>query len=373
MQHAAPSQPQLNHDDEIDLFELFENIWNQKWLVLIVTNIALITGAAFAFLTTPTYEAKVHLLPPTSEGTVELRQQAQLAPVSQLATTSEPGNRDEAVKLKQFSTEDVYKTFVTTLQSNQAKRDFLSQPDVREYFEQFSDSPQSVWKMFNEQALAVSVPTKGSLVNVSVSFKMEDPELAAEFANRYVALAAQLTRTQLANDLRAEIKSVISAQELQIKNRKSLYISQLDIELSKLSEALHIAEQIGLDTPLKTDTIIDDTSRMMVDEVRKLYRLGSRALEAEIQAINQRRESETFIPGLMQLQQQLGLLSSMSVNEDKIVPATVDLPAEVPEKPIKPKKALILALSVVLGGMLGVMIALVRSAIRNRKAQKTAA
>jgi chain length determinant protein (polysaccharide antigen chain regulator) len=37
--------------------------------------------------------------------------------------------------------------------------------------------------------------------------------------------------------------------------------------------------------------------------------------------------------------------------------------------PIKPQKAMILALSVVLGGMLGVVIALVRSAVRNRKPQ----
>jgi hypothetical protein len=46
--------------------------------------------------------------------------------------------------------------------------------------------------------------------------------------------------------------------------------------------------------------------------------------------------------------------------------------ARTPGAPIKPKKALILALSVVLGGMLGVFAALIRGAIRKRKAAQTA-
>ncbi len=369
MQQNAPSPQKLSHDDEIDLFELFENIWHQKWLVVFVTSIALILGGAFAFLSTPIYEAKVELLPPNSKDTVELRRQEVIDSTAGVNNHSEVS---KTVKLKQFSTEDVYNAFVTTLQSNQAKREFLAQPDIREYFAQFSDSPQSQWQTLNEQALSVSIPPKGPLVKVSASFQLEDPVLTSDFANRYVALVSQLTRAQMANDLRAEIRSNIEALELQIENRKSLYISQLDTELSKLHEALRIATQIGLESPLKTDSMISDDSAMMVDEIRKLYRLGSRALEAEINAIDQRRENTVFIPGLMQLQQQLSLLRSMTVSEEKILPATIDLSAEVPETPIKPKKALVLALSAVLGGILGVMIALLRSAINNRQNKASA-
>lgn len=338
------------NDDEIDLFELIEGLWQQKWLIVICTLVALGLGAAYAFLTPPTYEAKTHLLPPTSKDTVELRQ---------------PNS------IKQFSPEEVYNAFISTLQSNQAKREFLAQPDVLEYFAQFSDSTQVQWRTLNN-ALSVAVPSKPPINNVSVAFKLQQSDIAAEFANRYVELATELTRNQLANDLRAEIESKVEALELQIANRKSLYISQLDTELRKLNEALGIAKQIGQESPLQSDIIIDDKSVMMVDEVRKLYRLGSRALEAEISAINQRRESEAFIPDLMQLEQQLSLLQSMAVNESRITPATIDLQAEAPESPIKPKKALILALSVVLGGMLGVFAALIRGAIRKRKAAQTA-
>jgi len=41
--------------------------------------------------------------------------------------------------------------------------------------------------------------------------------------------------------------------------------------------------------------------------------------------------------------------------------------AEVPETPIKPKKSLILALGLVLGGMFGVFIAIIRGMVKTRK------
>ncbi|NQY25962.1 MAG: hypothetical protein HRT92_02150 [Piscirickettsiaceae bacterium] len=50
-----------------------------------------------------------------------------------------------------------------------------------------------------------------------------------------------------------------------------------------------------------------------------------------------------------------------------IQPVQVDLAAEISKKPIKPKKVLILAVSLVLGFMLGVFGALIRSFIHNRQ------
>ncbi|MOA51848.1 hypothetical protein D3C78_1750450 [compost metagenome] len=46
---------------------------------------------------------------------------------------------------------------------------------------------------------------------------------------------------------------------------------------------------------------------------------------------------------------------------------TLDSAAEVPETPIKPKKLLIFAIGLILGGMLGIFIALVRSMLRKNR------
>ena len=50
--------------DEIDLIELFRGLWQQKALILIFTLVALISAAAFVFLSHPEYEAKAGVLPP---------------------------------------------------------------------------------------------------------------------------------------------------------------------------------------------------------------------------------------------------------------------------------------------------------------------
>ena len=46
-----------------------------------------------------------------------------------------------------------------------------------------------------------------------------------------------------------------------------------------------------------------------------------------------------------------------------------DGPIEQPDRPIKPKKGLIILLGLVLGGMLGFMIALVRHFVLTRKSR----
>jgi LPS O-antigen subunit length determinant protein (WzzB/FepE family) len=59
-------------------------------------------------------------------------------------------------------------------------------------------------------------------------------------------------------------------------------------------------------------------------------------------------------------------LRSLNVDVSTLKLATVDQLAMQPIKPIKPKKALILALGLVLGGMLGLFIALLRNMLQRK-------
>ena len=42
-------QPTPPYDDEIDLFQLFETIWDGKWMVVAITAVATLLGGLFAF------------------------------------------------------------------------------------------------------------------------------------------------------------------------------------------------------------------------------------------------------------------------------------------------------------------------------------
>ena len=149
-----------------------------------------------------------------------------------------------------------------------------------------------------------------------------------------------------------------------------MYTTELEKEVTKLREALSIAATLGLTSPLSTDSVDNEKNNLMIDEVRRLYKLGSKALEAEITALQNRKHNESFIPGLSTLLQQSELLSSVEINKDNIQPIQIDLAAELNEKPIKPRKFLILAVSIILGLFMGIFTALFAGFITRVKKEK---
>ena len=60
------------NDDEIDFFELFQTLWEGKWLISAVTVIAILAGGWFLGFKEPAYESKlvysVDTIPPFYEG-----------------------------------------------------------------------------------------------------------------------------------------------------------------------------------------------------------------------------------------------------------------------------------------------------------------
>jgi chain length determinant protein (polysaccharide antigen chain regulator) len=110
------------------------------------------------------------------------------------------------------------------------------------------------------------------------------------------------------------------------------------------------------------------TASVVTEEMRYLYSEGTSALSAEIETIIERKKNPAMVDGLLEIQQRLALLSSVSFDAAKVMPVTIDLAAEAPEQRIKPKRSLIVALSTVVGGMLAILFVLIRNVVRNRKA-----
>lgn len=95
-----------------------------------------------------------------------------------------------------------------------------------------------------------------------------------------------------------------------------------------------------------------------------MYMRGSKALKAEIQALESRVSDDPFIPTLRTLQEQQRLFNSLSINPEKVAVFRQDGSVDIPDTPVKPKKALILAIGLMAGGLLGVFLVLVRLLFR---------
>ena len=346
-------------DDEIDLFELIETLWKEKVLIILFTVFAAVGGAGYAFLATPTYEAEVRLLPPSSKDVAELNK---LSGAPYVANANANANANAI-----FAPSSVFERFVQNLESSSLRKEFLMKPEVSSFYNPDGQPTSRVWKGFSE-SLVVSKPGKNSNAT-TLKVALSDPVLTADFANAFVDLALSSTKVDLISDFQEELSQSKDRITATIDSRKQTYVSQIETELAKLREAKLVASKIGIEREDSTDRLAGANENLMVDEMRRLYRLGTVAISAEIEAMQARIKDDSLIPGLVALQQQLAYLDSISLDADKIRPAVVDLEAAEPLSPIKPKKSLILALSVVLGGMVGVMFVLIRSAVRNRKAK----
>ncbi|EXF43995.1 putative chain length determinant protein [Pseudomonas sp. BAY1663] len=192
---------------------------------------------------------------------------------------------------------------------------------------------------------------------------------------------------------RAQLQDELSALREELKTRRTNRIQQL-------SEAISIADSLGIRTPTSPSTMTAAThggTQVIRTEVTNqetpLYFMGTEALIAErdalanrksddfvepriaeiqselamlknnreVEILKEREGEDLYLANLAQLREEAARLKGIKLDTERLRLVRLDQPALESLKPVKPKKAMILALGLVLGGMLGVFIALVRS------------
>lgn len=347
------SARQIHSDDEIDLFELFQGLWTQKWLIVLVALVITVSAASYAFFSTPIYEARIAVFPPS---------------LSDIAGFNL--GRRGGVGLKPFSVNDVYAVFARNLQSERSRRQFFRDvylPSLNEA--QRSGSQDSLYKKFNGN-FSIKAPDKNQPDRYSVVVQHYNPELASIWAKHYIdQVAAQSLNEMLQN---AERELAVQARNVmqQIRSERDSAKAHRDDRTKRLREALIVAEAIGLDnSPVITGRGSNDGELSAFIDGSLMYMRGAKALRAEMQVLMARTSDDPFIPELRNLERQYQLFAGVSFDRDKIAVFRQDGEVDVPDSPIKPKKPLIVALGVVLGGMFGVFIALIRLMLIKRFAR----
>ncbi len=340
--------PGRYNNDEIDLRELFANMWADRLLILLFTLVIGGAAAAYAYRLTPVYEAKSSLLPP---------RQSDIAGYNL-------GRR--AASLPNFKVDDVYSIFTRNLISEAARRSFFREVYLPSLDEANRNQPQDrLWKRFNSELTVKAPDVKNRPEYFEVRVELKDPELAAQWSNLYVERAADLARSDMQQNVRQEIDTRVQEIERQIEVLREAALKQREDRIARLKEALTVADQVGMDAPQVTPgrTSSDGDLSSFVDG-SLMYMRGAKAIRAELQVLEARESDDPFINELRGLQSQLVFLQRIVVKPDNVAVLTLDSAAEVPETPIKPNKVRILALGVVLGGMLGIFIALMRWIMR---------
>lgn len=343
------------YSDEIDLFQLCADLWRKRVLIMLCTVAVLACGVGYAYLAPEVYKAEASLLPPPASSLAELTAANQYRVTPSLSPL-------EAVF--EVSPKDAFDLTNRYLGSAEVKRKLINSPV-------FVKSVDGASPKAAELKMSVSLPNvKKQRNHTVVSIELHYAGQAAELVNEWIEIAMQGARDELVENTRVALQEKIKTIDQQIEVKKKHGLSQLDAELLQLREAKIIADKSGFLEPVDIATenlVTGNRSHTNVMRLRSLYLVGSRVLSAEIEALESRREKGEGYTGLDQLELQLVALQQITLNPDLVKTAKVDLRAVPPEGSIKSKRTLIMLVSLVLGAMVGIFVALISQGMEKRR------
>ncbi|AZF53026.1 regulator of O-antigen component of lipopolysaccharide chain length [Pseudomonas sp. R4-34-07] len=415
MNRTSPPAPAVA-SDEIDLFELFHAIWRQKKLIVGCTVLAGVLGAGYAFLAPKTYEVSSVLRPAAINELDALNRSEvyKLPPADALLKVGAQLDSYEA-RLGFFKDhEELFKAFqkpgqtleqsfeafnrnsVNLILPDPKKSDSLSNYIRLELQYPTDVDGVKILNGFVDYAIAAERQQVGADLKVIVNNRLAElkGKIDAARANYDTEKESKIAKLLEADRLkRAQLQDELSALRLQMKMERTN-------RLAELAEAIGIAQSMGIRTPTTPSSMADSartgSSQVMRTEVNNqkipLYFMGTEALEAERAALQKRTSDDFTNPRIAEIGKELQLLDAnrevevlrkrgnediflqdveplraevarlrgLNIDMSNLKLVTIDRRAQEPLAPIKPKKALVIALSLVGGLLLGLMVALVR-------------
>lgn len=339
----------LSGGDEIDLIELAQGVWRQKLWVGLVALPVIALGFAYVMLASPVYEAKLYIQPPSQNEIAQLNY-----------------GRGAGTGLTPLSPKDVYTIYLRALQSEAVRDQFFRNaflPTLTE--ERRGGSRDALYAQFNSM-LKVAQVSKDMPERYVLTANVEDPGLAAAWVSNYAEMASDRAKSELLSGTRSDISIMADNLEQLIRASRASAGNQRADQIAQLKEALRIARSVGLEKPpIISETLSNEVSAGMNGSLT--YMRGTKALEAEIANLESRSSDDPFIPNLREQQEKLNFLRNLKIDPSVVAMYQQDGAVSQPDKPIKPRKAIIMLLAVFMGLGIGVLMAIGRDLWEKRK------
>jgi len=371
------SEVRPTYDDELDLVELAQTVWDGRWKIVAVVALSVLSVFGYQTIQSqPNFEALTEIKPITSVEAERYRQSNALGffevtpntllnlyieQLDERTLFEEAIHKYQLLDIENFEDKQAYDEAVIALASSieilpPINVDGTEREDVKRFWTiGFEYNDDAKWKQ-----VLLSVD---SLANQSVQ-----------------RILQQRFRTSLSV---AKQKQIFELEDLDllITNALEDYERTTSDRLAYLSEQASIARKLGVaKNTIEAQTFSAQNGMIAnVETKTPFYLRGYEAIEKEIELIKSRTKKEAFVSGLLELEQKQRTLKQdktleradilfastpiMSTNDFSDVSVTVDA-TEIEDKS---KEMLMLALSVVIGGMVGVFYVFFSSAVRKRK------
>ena len=300
-------------DDEIDLRELFAVIWQGKWLIIAITALFAVASVVYAISQPKIYKSEALLAPAEQEGGGGLSALAgQFGGLASLAGVNLGGGSSnkaqlaiEVLKSRQFTSDFIQKHNI--LPDLMAAESWNMQTNTVVYDSEIYDAQNDKW-----------------VREVDAPFKPK-PSMQEAYKEFSEILTASTDKETGMVKISIEHVSPTVAQQ---------WVDWLIKDINQTMKQRDVLEAIK-----STDFLTQQLEQTKIADIRAvLYKL---------------------------VEEQTKTIMFAKVR-DEYVFKTIDA-ALVPEEKFKPKRALICVLGVLLGGMLSVMIVLIRHYVGNSK------
>lgn len=367
----------IQQDDEIDLLQLIETLWEGKGKIIAITSACVLGMFGFQLLApAPSFVATTEIKPISSK---EADQYA-------LLNSLEFYTIDRATLLTLFNER---LTQPETLERVFGELELLDQKD----YDSESDYNAALRALAAGLELLPPINPEGtergeSRRHWTLTFEYNDTdkwlatlqtlkdvatnEVQDITKDRFTTLltTARLKRDFELEDLNIQIENILNDYERKTSDRLAFLLEQAaiarELRIAKNTiEAQTFSAQNSVLTNVKTDA--------------PFYLRGYEAIEKEIELIKTRQDKRAFVSGLLELEQE-----KRGLEQDKTLERAEQLFAKTPlmtkggfraatltvdatQFDTKSNRMLILALAAVVGGMFGVVYVLIGSALRNRR------
>lgn len=221
----------------------------------------------------------------------------------------------------------------------------------------FSALAQALENQDEPEKLTIEPAVKGESLPLSVSYTSTSAEAAQKQLAQYIQQVDEQTSKELTVDLQNSIKEQIKTLNDSLVNQEKVAQEQKDLRIKQITEALKNAEAAKISSPQiqQTQDVTQET----------MFLLGSVGLKSMIE--NEASRPLVFSAAYYQTRQNLLDIQNLNVKPDTIHVYRYVMKPDLPVRRDSPKKAIVLILAVLLGGMIGSGVVLGRNALRNYK------
>ncbi|WP_421261008.1 LPS O-antigen chain length determinant protein WzzB [Aeromonas jandaei] len=332
-------------DDEVNLLELFTILWKKKSKILLATFLFGGIGVLYAVLAPEQWTTHTTIYQPKPLDTLELdRLRAKL---NLLGLSGTKNNNS------------IYNEFLLEFRSYNNIRNYLqSTTPFKEYVTKHNlnnQQQQLLLKQWSEWMKLAPEDKKGEEPGIHLSFSFFNKEDSLSMLTGYIDYIVRLQGQDLLDIIENNRQTQINTLKLEIRLKTEDAQRALSREIDSIEYSMSIAKAAKVNKPLVNFNYGD----------RFPITLGQDALARKLNILKSLKIEE-YQPEIMELNAQLARLKSINIGKLTLSPFTyLDTPS-TPLSRDKPKRPLIVILTAMLGGILGITLVLLQHAIQQR-------